>query len=119
MPERERWRKKPKALLTSAERGTSAFNQLMSDVRSGYVDAHYPGLQSYAYNAELISVDDGESVMRRILKEIDWIEWPIDDHPAFHLRGEPANAIHSIVDSDSFPQPTVESIDGDGGEEGD
>lgn len=86
---------------------------MLKEIRRGYVDARLPGLESYAYQAELISVGDGYYIMLSILRRIDFIRWPRGDHPWFHLLGEAMDegSWHYIGDADAFPQPTSDSLE--------
>lgn len=110
MPERMRWRRpKDEGALNVVKRGTRRFREALEAIRRDYVDAHYPGLQSYAYNAELLSIDEGEEVMERILREITEIDWNPHEHPAFKIRNE--SGWRHIDSMDDFPQPTSDSLE--------
>lgn len=95
-----------------AKKGTKLFRELLQQLRRGYVDAHYPNQRSYAYQADLIPISDGEVIMKEILKNIVEIDDPAPHggpftHPSFRLKGE--DEWRSVMDSNDFPQPTEES----------
>lgn len=95
--------------------GTKDFDTLMEDLRECYVDAHFPGLESYIYEAELLYIEDGEGVMEEILHKVVEIDWPDDGTPSLRLRGK--DKWLSVEDSEDFPQPSTDFIEGEGEDE--
>ena len=77
------------------------------EFEDGYVYARYPGLTGYAYNADFWSEDDGKAIMERIMRNVDWIEGGIN--PVLHMKN---GKELSALDTDDFPQPTSEDIEG-------
>ena len=77
----------------------------IEEFREGYVDAYYPGLTGYAYQAEIISEDDAREVMEDILKGVAWIQRCADMHPILHMKD--GKELY-VQDTDDFPQPTSE-----------
>lgn len=103
-------------------RGEDGFAEALEDLRKGYVDAHFPNLGSYAYEADLLTIEEGREIMDDLLSKMVEIDWPDDEHPRFKLKGE--TKFRHIEDSDDFPQPDTEPFeasaveaDGDGDEE--
>jgi hypothetical protein len=68
-----------------------------------YIDSHFPMLCGYAYNAEIISINDGKKVMRDILKKVDWIDDSSGGYPILHMKD--GKELYS-GDTDDFPVPT-------------
>ena len=74
-----------------------------AEFRKGYIDSHYPMLCGYAYNAEIISVNDGKKIMKEILEKVDWIEEWENGSPILHMKG--GKELY-VQDTDDFPVPT-------------
>jgi hypothetical protein len=100
---------------SAARRGTPEFDELMGDLVDGYVDARYPGLTGYAYQAEMLDPEKGTETMESILDDIVELRWPEDAHPEFRLKGE--DNWRSIEDTEDFPQPSADPVDDAEGEE--
>jgi hypothetical protein len=77
----------------------------MEEFREGYVDAHYPGLTGYGYQAEMISERRAMQVMEKILKDVVWIERCVNMHPVLHMKD--GKELY-VQDTDDFPTPTSE-----------
>ena len=97
------------------KKGEEGFDDKLEEIRRGYVDAHYPGLTGYAYQADMMDEDDGRWVMHDILKRIVEIDWPPDSHPSFRVQGE--EDWKYVQDTNDFPWPTSEDIETTTGEE--
>ena len=90
----------------TARRGARGFDALVDRLEDEYVTAAFPGLQSYAYEADVISIDEAKEIMDELLGDIVEISWPDGDHPGFRLKGE--REWRSVQDSNDFPQPSTE-----------
>ena len=115
MPERMRWNRKEGKEEYVFRRGDNEFEDALREITAGYVDTEYPGLESFAYRADLISIASGYAVMHSILRDIEKIRLEPGENPLFQLRGE--RAWRSVVDTDDFPQPTEESLEEEDEEE--
>jgi len=77
----------------------------VGEFREGYVDAYYPNLEGYAYQADIIGPDEGRKVMDAILKDVAWIEQCGNASPVLHMKD--GKDLH-VDDTDAFPAPTSE-----------
>lgn len=101
----------------SARRGELEFDELLEELEESYVDSEYPGLTSYAYRADQISIEEARDVMDEILDDVVEIRWPDDAHPEFRLKGE--DKWRSVTDSEDFPQPSTDEAEESDDEEED
>ena len=90
-------------------KGEEGFDEALQDLRDGYVDAKFPNLTSYAYQADHISIEDGEAAMEDILSKIVEIQWAEGEHPRFKLKGD--DKLRFVEDTDDFPQPDDQPFD--------
>lgn len=80
-----------------------------AEFRKGYVDAYYPGLTGYGYQAEMLTEDEGREAMEKIMSGVAWIEQCSDlSAPILHMRD--GRTLYA-QDTSDFPQPTSESIE--------
>jgi len=79
----------------------------IEEFREGYVDAHYPGLTGYAYQAEFIDEDAAMKIMNEILGGVKWIERCVNMHPILHMKD--GRELY-VDDTNDFPTPTNEDI---------
>lgn len=77
----------------------------MEEFRDGYVDAYYPGLTGYGYQAEMLTKDEGKEVMERILKNVVRIETCGNGSPILIMKD---GKELFVDDTDDFPVPTSE-----------
>lgn len=99
------------AAQKTVKRGTDEFERLIDRMEDRYVTARFPNLASYAYDADLVPIDEAKEIMDEILGDIVEVRWPEGDHPDFRLKGE--SEWRSIQDSEDFPQPSTEEVDSD------
>jgi len=97
------------------KKGDPEFEDAIEDLREGYVTAHFPNLGGYAYEADLITIREGEDIMDDLVEKIVEIDWPDGAHPRFKLEGE--DKWRSVEDSDDFPQPTEDDPEAEEEEE--
>ena len=102
------------SLSRSARRGTPEFAALLDNVERQYVTGHYPGLASYAYQADLVSVVEGEDLMNEILDDLAELSVEPGQDAMFRTKGE--SRWRSFVDSNDFPQPSTDALDDEGDE---
>ena len=98
----------------AARRGTPEFASMLKEVEDLYVTADYPGLASYAYQADLIGVVEGEDIMGEILEDLAELSVEPGQDAMFRTKGE--SRWRSFVDSNDFPQPSTDALDDEGGE---
>lgn len=77
------------------------------EFRRGYVDAYYPGLTGYGYQAEMITESEAKKIMNDILKDVVRIE-EYGHTPVLVMKdGRRLWA----TDTDDFPVPTAEEFE--------
>ncbi len=77
------------------------------DVRKNTIYSRYPGIIGYAYNADNLSIEDGDKVMEHLISEAKSVTLDREGNYYLHMKN---GKVINVQDSNDFPQPFSERV---------